>query len=202
LLNSANRELSKQNPALHYLTGHFSMADPRGFVFEDEDPDPVTLQNELDQLDHHIKEVRFESRSSSPAEILSQITELMEARNKLYDRVRAARIKKFRADIFSLKLPAIHVQSVFSQSSRRCTFVPQDPRLNASDETDGKTKKKKKGPKHPWADSRKAYLRHRRDDLVRELAAIKEEKVLSVSAEAQKKRAEWECAGIDRELEA
>jgi hypothetical protein len=176
------------------------MTLPEALEFDEEEVSATSLQQELDDLDHQMMTIRFESPSLSGPEILCQLADLMDTRNKLFDRLRTARVKKFREDVLSLKLGALQIQAIQSPTISRCTLILQDRRLVSTDEDDGKGKKKKKAQKHPWFETRMEFLHRRKTEVTHELSNLNRQKGLSVQEMAMKKRFEWELEGIKREL--
>jgi hypothetical protein len=172
-----------------------------GLEFEDDEVDAVTLQEHLAELDRTIHRIRFDSPRLTHEEILVQLSQLMEDRNALYDRLRAARLAKFKADIQSLKVGALQLQPIFAQASRRCTLAIQDQRLTPPDPPPGKHKKKPKW-RHPWFDARREFLGQRKAEVERMLAEFKSGKVLSTQDFVAQKRLQIELEGITAELKS
>jgi hypothetical protein len=178
------------------------MSLPADLEFDDEGDattDPAVLQERLYDLDQTMFRVRFESPQLAPAEQMEQLARLMEDRNKLFDRARAARAAKFKANIHDLKLSGVHLQPVVAQSGRRCTLVLQDSRLTPPTTVPGKHKKKQVW-RHPWYASRREFLHQRRANIERMLADLKHKKAKSIQESAEQKKLEFELAGILREL--
>jgi hypothetical protein len=177
------------------------MSVPSKLTPEKGEPDDNALKAQLDDLDQEIMRVRFHSPSLTEFEIVSQLTEMIESRNKLDDRLRAARTMKFKKNVQSLNLSGGKVQAVFAQSGCRCALILQDPRIAPVDETQAaQAKKSKKQPPHPWHSSRREFVYHRKLDVVRMLADLKKHKLLSIQEMAEQKRLEWELEGILQEL--
>jgi hypothetical protein len=172
-----------------------------GFEFDDDDVDHVTLQERLGELDRTILRVRFESPRLSNDEILAQLTQLMEDRNALYDRLRAVRLAKFKADVRSLQLAGLQLEPVIGQATRRCSLVVRDRRLAPPDAPPGKPKKKQQW-RHAWADARRDFLLRRTAEVERALGALKANKIPAPPDVIAQKRLQFELAGILAELKA
>jgi hypothetical protein len=177
------------------------MADEFEFEDDDANADCPTLQLRLDELERTMMRVRFESPQLDRDEILRQLVQLMEDRNKLYDRFRAARLAGFKTNLQSLKLAGVRLQPIVAQATGRCTLVIQDPKLIPPDQPAGKHKKKQAWH-HPWYEARREFLQKRRVDVEVYLADYKKKKVLSAQELAVQKRLELELQGILSELTA
>jgi hypothetical protein len=176
-----------------------SLPDPP--ISEPDEFDLFPLKVQLDDLDAQILQVRFSSPDLSENEILSQLSELFDRRNQVYDQIRAVRVKKFKREVQALKLAGVQVQAVFAQSGCRCAFILQDPRIAQPEQAEVDPKKKGiKVQRHPWHSSRREFLYHRKADVMRRLAELKKQQTLSLQEGVDLKRFEWELQGILQEL--
>jgi hypothetical protein len=158
-----------------------------------------SLQGDLTRLDAEIRRVRFDE-SLSPEECLCQLSELMQERNRLFDRLREAKVHCFKEFVQDLHLRGIGAQSVFGQG-RRLRIMTQDQGILGEDaaQPPGRMgrKRKRTGMITPWQRARNDLLVARRTAIANELKAMDAE---SPWGAARRTRLELELGQIEAHL--
>jgi phosphoglycolate phosphatase-like HAD superfamily hydrolase len=147
---------------------------------EEEDDGDLTaeeLLTEITTIDEAIHAARF-TGGLAPPEIMERISQLMERRNRLNDRLQRARATEFRAFVDSLNLAALGIRPHFT--ARRCKVS-----LEAGD------------PDPAEMAAAAAAAHARKAELERDIGLLQKKKFLSPGDVARKLRAEAEVRQIE-----
>jgi hypothetical protein len=154
--------------------------------FDDEPPDLNSqgLLTELDRLANEIIEAR---NNPIGTDTLAQISELMEARNRVVDQYQQARAAEFRDFVGSLHLPELHATPFF-QGPTHCKITSEEVSALLN------------GQPGPVSDAEIAAFiaadERRKAELTRNLQMIAKKKFFSPTDLAQKTRMEAELAAL------
>ena len=168
-----------------------------------EEEDELNVESaitELSLIDNQIVEARF-ATDKTQDKVLDELSDLLEQRNVLVEKLQKAKQREFKEFVDSLNLQEIGIMPYFPVG-RKCRLTTKDPNaefINKPPEFEKSFLKKNKKPK---AGTNQITIENyqiwskRSEEIEKELVAYKKKKILSPTDKAHKLRLEAELQEI------
>lgn len=147
--------------------------------------------SQLSAIDAQLMDIRSDKNLTTD-EKLTQMTNLLERRNKLVDKLQAAKSKEFKDFVDSLNLKDLSVQTFFL-TSRKCRIGSENPEYELIEKPPQKKKLfSKSAPPHPLQQQTYEIIVNKKKEAEKELSKYSKKQILSPQDHAHKMRLEAE----------